>query len=58
MSHFQAVSLTIVVTLLRSMVGVVTLHLDSAASFEVIFWRSAFNAQVLIVLYYCTTLLS
>lgn len=51
MSHFQAVSLMIVVTLLWSMVGVVTLHLDSAASFEVTFWCSAFNAQALIILY-------
>lgn len=51
MSQFQAVSLMNVVTLLWSMVGVVKLHLDSAVSFEVTFWRSAFNAQALIVLY-------
>lgn len=31
------------------MAGVVTRHLDSAASFEVTFWRSAFNAVALSV---------
>lgn len=51
MSHLQAVSLMTVVTLLWSMAGVVTRHLDSAASFEVTFWRSAFKALALIVRY-------
>lgn len=39
----------ILITLLWSMAGVVTRHLDSAASFEVTFWRSAFNAVALSV---------
>lgn len=39
----------IVVTLLWSTAGVVTRQLDSARSFEVTFWRSAFNALSLIV---------
>jgi drug/metabolite transporter (DMT)-like permease len=43
-SHGQAVGLMVVVTLLWSIAGVVTRHLDSAQSFEVTFWRSAFNA--------------
>ena len=47
MSHLRAVSLMILVTLLWSMAGVVTRHLDSAPSFEVTFWRSAFNGVAL-----------
>ena len=39
----------ILVTLLWSTAGVVTRHLDSARSFEVTFWRSAFNAVTLSV---------
>jgi len=41
--------LMIVVTLLWSMAGVVSRHLDSARSFEVTFWRSAFNALALAI---------
>jgi drug/metabolite transporter (DMT)-like permease len=37
----------LVVTLLWSIAGVVTRHLDAARSFEVTFWRSAFNALAL-----------
>src|SRR5258708_218883 len=37
-------------TLLWSMAGVVTRHLDSAGSFEATFWRSLFNAAALVVL--------
>jgi len=40
----------VLVTLLWSMAGVVTRHLDAARSFESTFWRSAFNALALIVL--------
>ena len=40
----------LVATLRWSMAGVVTRHLDSAASFEATFWRSFFNAAALIVL--------
>ena len=47
MSHSRAVSLMILVTLLWSMAGVVTRHLESAGSFELTFWRSFFNALAL-----------
>lgn len=47
LSHRQAVLTMIGVTLLWSIAGVVTRHLDSAASFEVTFWRSAANAVAL-----------
>ena len=39
----------LVATLLWSMAGVVTRHLDSAAAFETTFWRSFFNAAALLV---------
>ena len=47
MTHRQAVALMLLVTLLWSTAGVVTRYLDSARSFEVTFWRSAFNAVAL-----------
>jgi drug/metabolite transporter (DMT)-like permease len=47
MTHRKAVALMILVTLMWSIAGVVTRHLDSARSFEVTFWRSAFNAIAL-----------
>ncbi len=47
MSHARAVSLMILVTLLWSIAGVVTRHLDAARAFEVTFWRSLFNALTL-----------
>ncbi|MBA3032318.1 MAG: DMT family transporter [Gammaproteobacteria bacterium] len=49
MTHSRAVFLMILVTLLWSMAGVVTRHLDAARGFEVTFWRSAFNALALAV---------
>ena len=49
MSHRRAVMLMIVVALLWSMAGVVSRHLEGARSFEVTFWRSAFNALALAV---------
>ena len=49
MSHARAVSLMVLVTLLWSIAGVVTRHLDAARSFEVTFWRSFFNALALAV---------
>jgi drug/metabolite transporter (DMT)-like permease len=49
MSHRRAVMLMILVTLLWSMAGVVSRHLEGARSFEVTFWRSAFNALALAV---------
>lgn len=47
MTHRRAVALMVLVTLLWSTAGVVTRHLEAAASFEVTFWRSAFNALAL-----------
>ncbi len=49
MTHRQAVGLMVLVTLLWSIAGVVTRHLDSARSFEVTFWRSFFTALSLAV---------
>jgi len=49
MTHRRAVALMILVTLLWSMAGVVARHLEAARSFEVTFWRSAFNALALLV---------
>lgn len=49
MTHARAVSLMVFVTLLWSIAGVVTRHLDAARSFEVTFWRSFFNALALSV---------
>jgi len=48
--HGRAVALMVLATLLWSIAGVVTRWLDSAQSFEVTFWRSAFNALALILL--------
>ena len=50
MSHRRAVALMVLATLLWSIAGVVTRHLDAARSFEVTFWRSLFNAITLLVL--------
>jgi drug/metabolite transporter (DMT)-like permease len=50
MTHRRAVALMILVTLMWSIAGVVTRQLESARSFEVTFWRSAFNALALVVL--------
>lgn len=50
MTHRRAVLLMLLVTLMWSMAGVVTRQLDSARSFEVTFWRSAFTALALLVL--------
>ena len=48
MTHGRAVSLMLLVTLMWSTAGVVTRHLEEARSFEVTFWRSAFNALALV----------
>lgn len=50
MTHRRAVALMILVTLMWSIAGVVTRQLEAARSFEVTFWRSAFNALALLVL--------
>ena len=49
LSHPRAVGLMVLVTLLWSTAGVVTRHLQTARSFEVTFWRSAFNVLALLV---------
>ena len=50
MTHFRAVMLMILVTFLWSLAGIVSRQLESTSSFEVTFWRSAFNALTLSVL--------
>ena len=50
MTHARAVAAMVVATLLWSMAGVVTRHLESAGGFEATFWRSIFNAAALVVL--------
>ena len=47
LTHGRAVAVMVLVTLLWSIAGVVTRHLDSAQPFEVTFWRSAANAVAL-----------
>jgi drug/metabolite transporter (DMT)-like permease len=49
MSHRRAVALMVLVTLLWSIAGVVTRHLEAARSFEITFWRSGFNALALVL---------
>jgi drug/metabolite transporter (DMT)-like permease len=49
MTHRRAVFTMIAVTLMWSIAGVVTRHLEAARSFEVTFWRSAFTAITLAV---------
>jgi drug/metabolite transporter (DMT)-like permease len=49
MTHRQAVAGMLLVTLLWSIAGVVTRHLEAARSFEVTFWRSAANAVALLL---------
>ncbi len=48
-SHSRAVLLMVLVTMMWSIAGVVTRHLEAARSFEVTFWRSGFNALALTV---------
>ena len=47
MTHRKAVATMVLVTLLWSIAGVATRHLQSAAAFEVTFWRSSANALAL-----------
>lgn len=49
MSHHRAVALMVLVTLLWSIAGVVTRHLDAAHGYEITFWRSGFNALALVL---------
>jgi drug/metabolite transporter (DMT)-like permease len=49
MPHRRAVFLMILASLMWSIAGVVTRHLDAARGFEITFWRSLFNAAALIL---------
>ena len=50
LTHSRAVLLMVAVTLMWSIAGVVTRHLESARSFEVTFWRSFFTLLSLLVI--------
>ncbi len=50
LTHGQAVLMMVAAALMWSIAGVVTRHLQTAHSFEVTFWRSAFNALALVVM--------
>jgi drug/metabolite transporter (DMT)-like permease len=50
LTHTRAVFVMIAVTLMWSIAGVVTRHLEHAKSFEVTFWRSFFTLVSLLVL--------
>jgi drug/metabolite transporter (DMT)-like permease len=50
LTHGRAVWLMVVVTLMWSIAGVVTRHLEAARSFEVTFWRSLFTLVALLVI--------
>lgn len=50
LTHSRAVALMVVVTLMWSIAGVVTRHLQEARSFEVTFWRSLFTLLALLVI--------
>ena len=50
MTHRQAAAAMLAATLMWSIAGVVTRHLEQARAFELTFWRSAFNALALVAL--------
>ena len=50
LTHSRAVLLMVAITLMWSIAGVVTRHLESARSFEVTFWRSFFTLLSLLVI--------
>ena len=50
LTHSRAVLLMIAITLMWSIAGVVTRHLESARSFEITFWRSFFTLLSLLVI--------
>ncbi len=50
MTHRRAVWVMVAAASMWSIAGVVTRHLDAARSFEITFWRSAFNAAALVAL--------
>ena len=47
-THRNAVWVMVAAALMWSIAGVVSRHLETARSFEVTFWRSAFNALALV----------
>ncbi|HEX6719973.1 MAG TPA: DMT family transporter [Burkholderiaceae bacterium] len=49
MNHSRAVLLMVLVTLMWSIAGVVTRHLEAARAFEITFWRSAFTVLALTI---------
>jgi drug/metabolite transporter (DMT)-like permease len=50
LSHTQAVFLMVAVTMMWSIAGVITRHLEHARSFEITFWRSFFTVLSLLVI--------
>lgn len=50
LTHTRAVLLMVAVTLMWSIAGVITRHLEHARSFEVTFWRSFFTVLSLLVI--------
>jgi drug/metabolite transporter (DMT)-like permease len=50
LTHTRAVFLMVAVTLMWSIAGVVTRHLEAARSFEITFWRSFFTVLSLLVI--------
>lgn len=50
LSHSKAVFVMVAVTMMWSIAGVVTRHLEQARSFEVTFWRSFFTVLSLLVI--------
>ena len=50
LTHTKAVFMMVAVTLMWSVAGVVTRHLQNAHSFEVTFWRSFFTTVSLLVI--------
>ncbi|MDB5741829.1 MAG: protein of unknown function transrane [Polaromonas sp.] len=50
LTHFRAVALMVLITLMWSIAGVVTRHLEAARSFEVTYWRSFFTVVSLLVI--------
>jgi drug/metabolite transporter (DMT)-like permease len=50
LTHSRALFLMLLVTLMWSIAGVVTRHLQSAQGFEITFWRSFFTLVTLVVL--------
>ena len=50
MTHRRAVLTMVAVTLMWSIAGVVSRHIEAARGFEVTFWRSFFNAVAMALL--------